>query len=315
MVQRLIMLFCIILFAGCVDIDSLSKAKAFSEEVLQGSGSDKIAVIHIAGIITNTPQPSLFLSRPSLLQEVTAQLRLAGADNKVKAILLVINSPGGSVTASDILYHEISNIQKDSKKPVYALMMDVAASGGYYVALAAKKIVAHPTTITGSIGVIVTRFNIERLISAIGIQVESTKSGAMKDMGSPFKTTTKQEQVIFQNLVNVMNQRFQNLVLKNRKNLNLEQPYKDGRILTAQEALKAGLIDSIGYFDDTIQTIKKEVALEKAKVVTYKRSTIPNSTEYNALAGTSEPSASVIQALQTSAQVQQGFYYLWMPNF
>ena len=127
-----------------------SQADPLQEYVLKGTGDEKILVVPIRGVISDSPREGLVRTRPSVVQEVVSQLRLAEADEDVKAVILKINSPGGTVTASDILYNEIAVFKKQTGAKIVVALMDVAASGGYYISLPADYILAHPTTITGS---------------------------------------------------------------------------------------------------------------------------------------------------------------------
>lgn len=299
-----------LLLTACGDFGLFSPPQAFSEKTLTGSGTDKIALIHVTGIISSIPKQGLLNSRPSMLQEIIAQLRLAEKDTSVKAIILAINSPGGSVTASDILYHEIDRIRSQGTKRIYTLMMDVTASGGYYIALATNMIMAHPTSITGSIGVIVNRLSIAETLRMIGVETFTVKSGAMKDMGSFLRKPTPEENDVVRTIVHTMNERFQNLVLSNRPQARPHTSYKDGRILTAEQALHMGLIDSIGYFDTMVSQIKQDLRIEKAKIITYRRTDLPNGTEYSSMS----MQLGEENLLPDMLSHEAGFHYLWSPQ-
>ena len=146
-----------LLAGGCgglrvnIGADAREPLKEFT---LEGKEKGKVLVIPVRKFLSDAPRRGFLGERASLVQEVVAQLRLAEKDQEIKALLLEINSPGGSITASDILYHEIMEFKQQTKAKVVAALMDVAASGAYYIALPADRIVAHPTTITGSVGVI-----------------------------------------------------------------------------------------------------------------------------------------------------------------
>ena len=148
------------------------------------------------GLTIGAPPP-----RVPLLVRVREELEKAAQDRKLKAVVLKINSPGGTVTASDILYHELDDFRRRTKLPMVAVMMDVAASGGYYIALAADTIVAHPTSVTGSIGVIMVTVNADGLLQKIGVTAAAIKSGPYKDMGSPLRALTPEERAIFQSVI------------------------------------------------------------------------------------------------------------------
>ena len=160
-------------------------SEPLKEYVLQGGGKEKILMISIKGFISDSQKEFSLHHRPGVLQEVAAQLRKAEKDGDIRAVILKIDSRGGSVTASDMLYHEIAAFKERRHVKVVAVIMGVAASGGYYIALPADCIVAHPTSITGSIGVIFLRPNVSGLLDKIGLTVETDKSGKNKDMGCP----------------------------------------------------------------------------------------------------------------------------------
>ncbi len=171
------------------------------EYTVEGEGRGKVLVIPIRGFLSDAPERGLLGNSPGVVQEAVSQLRLAKKNTDIKAVLLEIDSPGGSTTGADMLYHEIVEFKESAHVPIVAALMDVAASGGYYVALPADRIVAHPTTVTGSIGVVLVQPRVNGLMEKIGVAVEVTKSGADKDIGSPFRPSTPEEQRIFQNLI------------------------------------------------------------------------------------------------------------------
>ena len=170
------------------------------EYTLEGTEKGKVVVIPVRGKIDDDPKLGLLQEKPSMLQEFVAQLRKAEQDDQVHAVLLKIDSPGGSVTASDLLYHEIAGFKNRTDKKVVAALMNVAASGGSSLALPADHIIAHPTTITGSVGVIFLQPKVTGLMEKIGVGVDVSKSGKNKDMGSPFRKTTPDEKIMFQEL-------------------------------------------------------------------------------------------------------------------
>ena len=184
------------LVSGCGGINFNlwpDRTKPLKERVLEGKAEGKVAIIPITGFISESPRRELIGKEPSLVQEVVAQLRLAEKDPEVKAVLLKVASPGGTVTASDLLYHEIMAFKERKKAKIIVMMMSTAASGGYYVSLPADVIYAHPTTITGSIGVIFLRPTVTTLMDKVGVTVEINKTGKNKDMGSPYRTASPEE--------------------------------------------------------------------------------------------------------------------------
>ena len=194
-----------------------NNGEPLKEYTLQGSGKKKVLLIPVKGRITDDVESGLIRKKPSMVQEIVAQLKKAEKDKDVGAVLLVIDSPGGSVTASDVLYHEIVQFKEKTGRKVVASMMDVAASGGYYIALPADAILAHPTTITGSVGVLFLQPKVVGLMDKIGVDVQVSKSGANKDIGSPFRTATAQEKKILQEMTDKLARRFLDLVSQHRR--------------------------------------------------------------------------------------------------
>ena len=175
-----------LLLPGCAPKIKIFASKAtepLKEFVIEGEGEGKLALLHLNGFLASQPQQGVLRAKPSQVQELVSTLRLIEEDEEVKAVVIAIDSPGGTTTASDILYHEILDFKKRTGKKVVAAMSDVAASGGYYAALPADWIMAHPTTITGSVGVIFMRPKLYGLLDKVGVDVEVTKSGRDKDMG------------------------------------------------------------------------------------------------------------------------------------
>jgi protease-4 len=252
-----------------------------------------------------------------MVEEIVSQLRLAEKDPGIKAILLKIDSPGGSSTASDVLYHEIMAYKERTGTKVIVAMMGVAASGGYYVSLPADYILAHPTTITGSVGVILIQPKVMELMEKVGIGLETNKSGANKDMGSPFRAPTDEEKEIFQTITDGLAQRFLSLVAKHR-NLDPQnlKAASTARVYLAEEAQQLGLIDAVGYLNDAIKQTKKLASLpEDARVVTYRRSKYPDDNLYNTsmTQWEGEGQALIDLGLPDVTSLPTGFYYLWMP--
>lgn len=243
----------------------------FIEEVVEGSGEKKIVLVPIEGIIRTAPTV-LLPDEAGIAENFKKQLDHIKKDNRIEVILLQVESPGGEITASDMIYNEILRYKEESKKKVIVSMGDVAASGAYYISMAADEIVAHPTTITGSIGVILPLINISELIQRYGIKDTSITSGAMKDLGSPTRPMRPEEKAVLDSIIQDMYKRFISVVATGR-NMPIEEVEKiaDGRIYTAQQALENGLIDRLGYLSDAIKLAKELAGLDKALVVRYRR--------------------------------------------
>jgi protease IV len=310
------------LAGGCVGVKislETESKKPLKEVILQGKEAGKVLILPVRGFLSNAPKKDLLRERAGTVQEVVSQLRLAEKDQEIKALLLEINSPGGSITASDILYHEIMAFKKRTNIKIVAALMDVAASGGYYIALPADSITAHPTSITGSVGVIFNNPKVAGLMDKLGLGVEVSKSGQEKDIGSPFRPSTPEEQKIFQELTDKLGRRFLNLVAKHRQmEAKALTNIASARIYLAEEALELKLIDRIGYLDDAISEAKALAGLpQEAKVVVYRRSKFPNDTPYNTAASQyNNPGGPLVDLTlpEILPNLNPGFYYLWMPG-
>ncbi len=292
----------------------------FGETTLQGTTDQKILLATVNGTIDTRPKRGLLSSTPSMLEELTAVLQKARRDPDIKALLLSIDSGGGTATASDILYREIQRYKQDTGVPVVALIMDVAASGGYYIAVAADHIMAHPTSITGSIGVVFQTIEFEGLSQKIGVRAHTIKSGSFKDMGSYFRNMSEQERAIFQSMIDELYDRFISVVADEREELTKEQVRElaDGRIYTAGQALQLKLIDSIGYANDAIAKAKELANLpDNARVVVYRHNYVSNDNFYRST--TQSPAPRSLMELGVGADMsvlspRTGFYYLWQPG-
>jgi len=273
---------CIIflLIEGCafVSISLKEPVLPLSEKEVEGEGTYKILIIDISGTISSEKRRSLIgadKEPDSLVARIKEALKKATEDKKIKAVILRINSPGGTVTACDIIYKEIVKFKKNKNVFVAACLMDIAASGGYYIANAADAIIAHPTTVTGSIGVIAMKFNFKGLMDKIGIEEESIMSGDKKDIFSYFRAMSEEERKIMQGIIDSLYSRFVEAIDEGRKDLTADQikPLADGRVYTAQQALDNKLIDGIGYLDDVIKIVKRATGLADARIITYHRHT------------------------------------------
>jgi len=307
-----------LLYGGCayVNLALVPEPGPLSEKVVDGEGDRKILLVDITGIISEEKRRKLGLREEiSMVDEFRESLKKAGRDKKIAGLVIRINSPGGTVTASDILHHEILEYKKKTGVRVVACMMDVAASGGYYVATAADEIVAHPTTITGSIGVIAMKFNVQGLFGKIGVESRAIKSGDMKDMLSPFRPATAEEITVVQTIIDLMNGRFIDVIVEGRKPLPRDTVVKlaDGRIYTAGQALDHKLIDRVGYLDSTLDGLKKSLNLDKASVIMYYRPGTYKGTIYSETGGNTTVVNILPQDLESLMPKGMQFMYLWAP--
>lgn len=317
----LLLLFCPFFFSGCIFITVQigGKISPFEEKTLSGKGEDKILLLDISGVISEKSERSIagIKTESGMVDRIKEQLNKAEKDKKIKTIILRLNTPGGTVTASDIIYHELLEFKKKRNIKIIAAMMGLSTSGGYYISMAADKIVAHPTTITGSIGVLAIKLNVKGLFEKIGIQDETIKSGDKKDITSPFRPFTKEEKRIFQDIIDSLFQRFIDVIKSGRRGLSPEtiKEIADGRVYTAQQALKLKLIDQIGYLEDAIDLAKKVAGIKEAKVITYYR---PQQYKENIYSSTYPGMPQTINLLNIDIssfadRIGTKFMYIWLP--
>lgn len=202
---------------------------------------DKIAIVRIEGVILDSG-------------DVIEELKEYDSNKSVKAILLRIDSPGGAVAPSQEIYQEVKRIRDKGTKKIVTSMGAVAASGGYYIASASEKIIANPGSITGSIGVILELANISGLMKKVGVESVVVKSGKYKDIGSMFRSMTKEEQVLIQDVIDDTHDQFIDAVSQGR-GISKQKiiPIADGRVFTGRQAIKLGLVDELGNMQDAIR--------------------------------------------------------------
>ena len=276
---------------------------------------DKIVLIPLSGVITSSSSRGAFSSQSNTVEVLGMQLEKAKNDKRVKGVIINIKSPGGGVTGSEIIFHRIMKFKKEKSVPVVILMGDVAASGGYYIAMAGDRIVAHPSTVTGSIGVISMFLNLKGLMGKVGVEVVTLKTGKMKDVGSFAREMTEEEQAYIMNILNDMYEMFLDRVLSNRTQLTREELLElaDGRVYTAKQALEAKLIDEIGYFEDAVSAVKQEGNLTNASIVAYEW---PYHHKYDVYSMMAQGRPIDINLLKLDIGTldsfgRPGFYYIW----
>ncbi len=304
--------------SGCsvISIDFTPRIQPLREQTVEGSGAAKVLLLDLSGVISEEPLFTLGSQAPqvSLLARVREELRKAEDDDQVRALVVRINSPGGTATASDILYRELSEFKARKKIPVVAAIMDVGASGAYYVALAADTIVVHPTTVTGSIGVVMLTLNAEGLLQKVGVSPLAIKSGAKKDMGSPFRGLTEEERAIFQGVIDDLYGRFVSLIVKERRIPEAKvRAFADGRIYTARQAKELGLVDQVGYLENAVEVARQAARVSEARVIMYHR---PREYRSNIYSGTPAPERLETSLVQLSSLLigpGPRFLYLWWP--
>lgn len=306
---------------GPLEVETLEPAKRFFS-------TDRILVLDLTGVVDIETRGGLFSSsRPGMLIQLKDRLKYAKKDRTLKAVILRVNSPGGSVTASDLIYHELVSFKEARPDvPIIAFMQDVAASGGLYVAMAADEIYALPTTVTGSIGVIAMLPDLQGLSDKVGLGMRVIKSGKNKDLGSPWRDMTEEDRAIFQGLIDSMYEKFVTVVLEGREEQGLTREqlltFADGRILTAEQAESHGIIDGVVYPDDVFKRAKELARTSDAAIVSYEYPYSNRQGNFYATsnaAGASAPFPQQINllnidlGLDRAIPVDTRFHYLWLP--
>ncbi len=299
------------------ELKNISNTNSLQEHVIRegkGWSQPKILIVEVEGMLTNASSGGLLQPTENPVSKFAQELDRAAKDPQIKAVVLRINSPGGTVTASDTMHHLVIAYKNKTHKPVVAATQEIAASGGYYVALSADKIVAHPTSVIGSIGVIFNTFDLEGTMSKIGVRNEAVKSGPLKDMASPLHKLSDAERAVMQSMVDDYYARFVSILRAHRpitdeKTLAL---VTDGRVFTGEQAKTLGLVDQTGQLDDAITLAQQLGHAPDAKVILYKRPYGYSGSIY-ADSSTPAPRADVLKLELPFARpaLPTGFYYLW----
>jgi protease-4 len=234
-----------------------------SERYLAGDlTAPKLAVVEVEGLLMD-----------EVAEHALKQIRQARDDDQVRAVVLRIDSPGGTVSAADRVWREVESLKRDGRKPVVVSMGGMAASGGYYIAAPADSIFAEPTTLTGSIGVILEIPQLNGLLQKLGVEFETITTGEWKDTGSMYRPMTQRERKRWKEVIDEPYQRFLRVVAQGR-GLSIDElkPVANGKVYTSREALQHKLINAIGYLDDAILQAQRLAKLESAHVIRYAKS-------------------------------------------
>lgn len=306
--------------SGCATIKlGPSYHEPIKEQVVSEAkeADGKVLLMNITGMISDAPSQGFLKSGPSMLNKVMMQLEKAEKDKSIKTVLIKMNTPGGGATTSDIIYHELMQFKKRTGKKVYVQMMDVAASGGYYISMAADHVQAHPTTITGSVGVINILPNVTELTEKIGVKVTAITSGKNKDLGSPFKEMTAADRQFMQKMIDQMADQFHGLVQTHRDLSDAQmKDVKTARIYTGKDAKQAGLVDSLGYLSDAKQAACELGGAKRCHLVTYRFDRNVNANLYspsmNETGKTPEMTMVKSEMLNPLLELKPGAYYLYL---
>jgi protease-4 len=319
------LLLSLVVLAGCgpsaFRIELVPVHQQLEETVIQQDKGifipDKIAVIDVDGLLMNKRKRGFMREGDNPVSIFVEKLDKAAADRRVKAVVLRLNSPGGTVAASDVMYHSLQEFKRKTGKPVIACILGVGCSGAYYLACGSDGIIAQPGGITGSIGTIIKTFSFAGTMEKIGVKAVAIKSGELKDLGSPLHDLREEEQKVLEKIINQFYEQFLSVVLKGRKEIG-EQKLRslaDGRVYTAEEALQENLIDRVGYPEDGIKWAKEIAGVEKARVVMYHRPSGYKANVYSSTMSNEEIVGALINVELPDWLTSDGaqFLYLWQP--
>lgn len=267
----IVVIFFFLIFASFIGAmqgatPAVATTPQYNQSIIRSGGTDRIAHVDLEGVISASADPGEL----SMVDQFSNIMDAAIKDDDVKAIVIRINSPGGEVTASDRLHHIIQ--QADKRKPVIAYLDTIAASGGYYSACGCREIISHPSTFTGSIGVIMQSVKYEELIDKIGVSMEVYKSGELKDLLSGVRETSPKEKALVDELIQETYTRFLEVVAEGRGKPIEElrgSELTDGRIFSGAQALEAGMVDANGFIEDAYAKAMKLGGVSNATIVRY----------------------------------------------
>lgn len=294
---------------------AINMSSTYDKNVIKtGNPAKKIAILTVNGTIQDTGDSnSLFSSETYNHQFFIKQLDDILDDHQVKGVLLKVNSPGGGTNESKQIYEKIKQIQKERNIPVYVSMGSMAASGGYYISAPADKIFADEETITGSIGVIMQGMDYSKLAKKYGIEFNTIKTGPYKDIMSGARSMTDADRKLLQGMVNDSYNRFVKVVADGRgMSIKEVKAIADGRIMNGSQAVKAGLVDKLGYSEDALAALKKDNNLEDAEVYEYTSSqdwTSLFSSKINTLLGGSAEKEAITKLLSKNSAPRMMYLY------
>ena len=278
---------------------------------------DKIAIIDVDGLLANRRRGGWMQSGENPVSLFVEKLDKAAADRSVKAVVLRLNSPGGTVAASDIIYHHLLEFRRETGKSVIACVLGIGCSGAYYIACGCDGIIAQPSGVVGNIGTVFQTFSVAGTMEKIGVKAVTIKSGELKDMASPLHDLSDEEHEVLQGIIEHLSEQFFEVVRNGRKTIDEKKmtELSDGRVFTAEQALQQGLIDKVGYLDDGIKWAREIAGIKKTSVVIYHRPSnyIPNA--YSLAAAGSDGIGPLVN-IELPDWLNAGgaqFLYLWQP--
>jgi protease-4 len=279
---------------------------------------DKIAIIDIDGSLYNRQKGGWLRRGENPVSLFIEKLDKAAADKSVKAVVLRLNSPGGTVAASDIMYHSLMEFRRKTNKPVIACLLGIGCSGAYYIACGCDGIVAQPSSVVGNIGTIFQTFSVAGTMDKIGVKAVTIKSGELKDLASPLHDLSADEQKVLQGIITKLSEQFFAVVRKGRKQIDEQKmaELSDGRVFTAEQSLAQGLIDKVGYLDDGIKWAKEMAGVKKWRVVIYHRPSSYQPNAYSVASANADGIGPLVNLELPEWLNSDGaqFLYLWQPG-
>jgi protease IV len=270
-----IFLVALIMIQGCafvsMDLGGLGQFQPFEEKILKSGSSDKVLVVEVLGPITTTASRDFF-PKQGTVERMDAVLDIAKKDKYLKGLLLKIDSPGGGVAASDLIYRQVLRFKEEHKIPVVVCITGMGTSGAYMAALSADRIVAVPSSMVGNVGVLMPSISLEGLMDKLGVRNQTLTSGKFKDTGNPLRDMTREDKAILEGIVKEFQQDFLAKVKEHRPvtadDLAIIQ---DGRVMTAMTGMKFHLIDQVGYYEDALKTLEFLTKSTNPTVIVYRR--------------------------------------------
>jgi protease IV len=277
----------------------------------------RIALVDVDGVLLNQNYGSLYAVGDNPLASFRDKLDAAARDSQVVAVLLRVNSPGGSVTACDVMAEELRRFKAETRMPVVACLMDVATSGAYLVAAEADRIVAHPTGLTGGLGVLFNHYNLQDAMAQLNVTADPVKSGARIDMGTVTAPMDDQTRALIQQMADAYRDHLQGIVRRRRPAMTDRdrQTVADGRVVLASQARDLHLVDGLGYLHDAIAEAEHQANAAGAEVVLLHRAGYPAHSLY-AIAPNPAPLSEAIPLSYPGLDRSRlpTFLYLWQPD-
>jgi protease-4 len=285
--------------------------------VLPGKSAVRIALIDVDGLLLNQNFGSLYSVGDNPLASFRDKLEAAARDPQIVAVVLRINSPGGSVTTCDIMAEELRRFRAETRKPVVASLMDLATSGAYFIAVESDRIVAHPTAMTGGLGVVFNHFNLQDAMAQLNLVANPVKAGAKIDMGTVAGPLDDETRKLFQQMADAYRDHLQHRVNQRRAGMTARdhQAVQDGRILLASQAEALHLVDRLGYLHDAITEAEHLAGVDDAQVVLNHRAGYPAHSLY-AITPSPAPLTEAIPFSYPGLDRSKlpTFLYLWQPD-